>query len=300
MFDEDNSGAIDFLEFIELLQRVPRVSQYSTGFKHLALSSPSVSSQFSYRVSGRPFGKQFEIRVFNADTDELLYEHIFDSRLRCTRKSIYKGQIVFLLADKESTKTEICVLNLQQLVIQTIYRSDIYYDKMFIGEKFFFLGQRSTAQGDKLGKTINQSAKRGRYLAIDFDDLAGKEFYLMIEKLEQKEKAVEREHVTYKRGLEDKVIYPYMINITHVYSLYRAHKALKDCLVYNVPFTLSTDNKSALSICVKQNYAHLQLVDDILARTIENAEIGEISEMTSPMPFREQCRIQSHLRPTQY
>ena len=44
MFDEDNSGAIDFLEFIELLQRVPRVSQYSSGFKHLALSSPSVSS----------------------------------------------------------------------------------------------------------------------------------------------------------------------------------------------------------------------------------------------------------------
>jgi len=70
--------------------------------------------------------------------------------------------------------------------------------------------------------------------------------------LEKKKRIVEREHVTYKRGLENKVIYPYMINITHVYSLYRATKALEDCIVYDAPFMLSTDGKSALSICVKQ------------------------------------------------
>ena len=49
-----------------------------------------------------------------------------------------------------------------------------------------------------------------------------------------------------------------MINITHVYAYYGAHSALKECIAYKVPFMLSFDNESAISICVKHKYRFAQ------------------------------------------
>ena len=56
------------------------------------------------------------------------------------------------------------------------------------------------------------------------------------------------ENVLYDTGLEDKVIYPHMINITHVYSFYGAIHALQGCMENKVPFMISCNNESALSL----------------------------------------------------
>ena len=92
----------------------------------------------------------------------------------------------------------------------------------------------------------------------------------------------------YKPDLEDKVIYPQMINITHVYSYYGAHKALKMCIENNVPFMLSTDNESALSICSKQADTDNNILNDILKHMTDNAKLAATQ---SVLHFKEQCTI---------
>ena len=79
-----------------------------------------------------------------------------------------------------------------------------------------------------------------------------------------------------------------MINITHVYSYYGAHKALKMCIENNVPFMLSTDNESALSICSKQADTDNNILNDILKHMTDNAKLAATQ---SVLHFKEQCTI---------
>ena len=55
-----------------------------------------------------------------------------------------------------------------------------------------------------------------------------------------------------------------MINITHVYAYYGAHSALKECIAYKVPFLLSFDNESAISICVKHKSSDKEILNDMI------------------------------------
>ena len=140
-------------------------------------------------------------------------------------------------------------------------------------------------------------AANGAYRRIFFNDLAGDLFYKVIKMLADLKSPQERENVLYKPDLEDKVIYPQMINITHVYSYYGAHKALKMCIDNSVPFMLSTDNESALSLCVKQADTDKNILNDILKHMTNNAKLAATQ---SVLHFNDQCKIQSHLRPIQY
>jgi len=88
-----------------------------------------------------------------------------------------------------------------------------------------------------------------------------------------------------------------MINITHVYAYYGAHSALKECIDNNVQLMLSTDNESALSIVVKHAESDNDILNDIIRHMIQSAPTDEEKTV---LDFKDQCKIQSHLRPIQY
>ena len=98
------------------------------------------------------------------------------------------------------------------------------------------------------------------------------------------EKEKDRQNVIYKPELKNKVIFPQMINITHVYAHYGAHYALKECCDNNVPLMLSTDNMSALRIVVRQSDTDNDVLNDIIKSMIKNA--GLKKEITT-LDFKE-------------
>ena len=95
-------------------------------------------------------------------------------------------------------------------------------------------------------------------------------------------------NVIYKPELENKVIYPQMINVTHVYAYYGAHSALKECIDNNVQLMLSTDNESALSIVVKHAETDNDILNDIIKHMIQSAPTDEEKTV---LDFKEQCKI---------
>ena len=64
-----------------------------------------------------------------------------------------------------------------------------------------------------------------------------------------------------------------MINITHAYSYYGAHNALRSCIDNKVAFMLSTDNESAISICVKSADTHNDIINEMLRYRLEKVKI---------------------------
>ena len=101
-------------------------------------------------------------------------------------------------------------------------------------------------------------------LVIPIHDLAGHLFYTVVQMLAGLTKEKDRENVIYKPELQKKVIYPTMINITHIYAYYGAHNALKQCMDDDVQFMLTTDNESALSLVVKNCDTENRVLNDIV------------------------------------
>ena len=80
-------------------------------------------------------------------------------------------------------------------------------------------------QGNK--SSGNKSSAKSSGLRIDNDYLAGDKLKCVIKMLENLESTRDRINVIYESGIEYKVIFPQMINITYVYSYYGANRALK-------------------------------------------------------------------------
>ena len=77
-YDDDN--LIDFDECINLI-RANRTYAYTKGYNQLVLVDPK------YLLTGRPFGKSYEMCVWDTNSHQKIYEHTFDLHLQCTRVS---------------------------------------------------------------------------------------------------------------------------------------------------------------------------------------------------------------------
>ena len=67
--------SIDFLEFLAMIPETDRAYAYTTGYRQLALVAPR------YLLTGRPFGKSYEMVIWDTISHQKIYEHTFDLHL---------------------------------------------------------------------------------------------------------------------------------------------------------------------------------------------------------------------------
>lgn len=73
--DANHNGAIDFHEFLNMIPGIDRTYAYTTGYTQLALVNPK------FLLTGRPFGKTYNMVIWDTLSRQKLYEHTFQLHL---------------------------------------------------------------------------------------------------------------------------------------------------------------------------------------------------------------------------